>query len=366
VTKLHKLYEIGGQSPWLDNLRRAAIVSGELARLFAAGVRGVTSNPTIFQRSILDGADYDEQLAGLLGSGRSLEDAYWDMAVADVVAALDLLEPLHRRSGGGDGFVSIEVPGSVAHDTVATVAAARRLHDRIARPNLLVKVPATEESLPAIAQLTAEGRSINVTLIFGLERYAEVIEAYLSGLEARAGDLSGIRSVASFFLSRVDTEVDRRLEALGSPRAPALQGRAALAQAELAYELFHRSFSGPRWQRLAARGAHVQRPLWASTSTKNPAYPDLLYVTGLVAPETVNTMTETTIKALLDHGEVVPALGHRADEARVTLAELASLGVDMASVSRSLEDHGIDLFVAAFDQVLAAIAEKAERLSKAA
>ena len=366
MTILHTLYERGGQSPWLDNLRRAALVSGELERLVRAGIRGVTSNPTIFQRSMLAGSDYDGQLRSLLDARRSLEEAYWEMAITDVIAALDLLEPLYRSTGGADGFVSIEVAGAVAHDTAATVAAARELHDRIARPNLLVKIPATDESVPAIAQMIAEGRSINVTLIFGVDRYAEVLEAYLSGLEARGGDLSAIRSVASFFLSRVDTEVDRRLEEIGSPAALVLRGRAAVAQAELAYELFRQSFSGPRWERLAARGAHVQRPLWASTSTKNPAYPDLLYVTGLVAADTVNTMTEATIEALLDHGTVGRTLGEGGEQARATLGNLGALGVDMREVSGVLEEQGVGLFVRAFDEVLGAIGDKARQVRDAA
>ena len=366
MTILHTLYEGGGQSPWLDNLRREALVSGELECLVRAGIRGVTSNPTIFQRSILAGSDYDAQLRSLLDARRSHEEAYWELAISDVIAALDLLEPLYRSTGGADGFVSIEVAGAVAHDTAATVAAARWLQERIGRPNLLVKIPATEESVPAIAQMIAEGRSINVTLIFGLDRYAEVIEAYLSGLEARGGDLSAIRSVASFFLSRVDTEIDRRLEEVGSPAALALRGQAAVAQAELAYELFRQSFSGARWERLAARGAHVQRPLWASTSTKNPAYPDLLYVTGLVAPDTVNTMTEATIEAFLDHGTVGPIMGNGGERARAALGNLAALGVHMGEVSRVLEEQGVGLFVSAFVEVMAAIGEKARRLSDAA
>ena len=367
MTTLHELHEHGGQSPWLDNLRRAALVSGELERFIGAGIRGVTSNPTIFQRSVLGGSDYDAQLRDLLGAGRSVEEAYWDMAIADVVAALDLLDPLHRRSGGDDGFVSIEVPGAVAHDAQATVASARWLHDRIRRPNLMVKVPATDQGVDAIGRLTAEGHSINVTLIFGLERYAEVIEAYLSGLEARPdGDLSNIHSVASFFLSRVDAEIDRRLEQIASPPALALRGRGALAQAELAYELFRHSFSGRRWHRLAARGARVQRPLWASTSTKNPSYPDLLYVSGLVGPDTVNTMTEATIAAFLDHGTVTPSIGEGPDRAREVLGALDSLGVDLASVSRTLEEQGVGLFFSAFGEVLVAIQEKAHQIRSAA
>lgn len=359
MTTLHDLHDLGGQSPWLDNLRRAALASGELESRVAAGIRGVTSNPTIFQRSVLGGSDYDEQLRALVAAGRSFADAYWEMAIADVTAALDLLQPLYERSEGADGFVSIEVAGTVAHDTAATLRSARGLHDRIARPNLLVKIPATDEDIPAIRQMTAEGRSVNITLIFGLDRYREVIEAYLSGLEARDGDLSGIHSVASFFLSRVDAEVDRRLDEIGSPSALSLRGQAALAQAELAYELFRRSFAGPRWERLARRGARVQRPLWASTSTKDPASSDLLYVTGLVAPDTVNTMTEATIAAFLDHGTVGAGLGTAAADAQETLASLRSLGLEMAVVSRRLEEQGVRVFVSAFDEVLASIARKA-------
>ena len=358
MTSLHALYDQGGQSPWLDNLQRAALASGELEQLVAAGIRGVTSNPAIFQRSVLAGSDYDEQLRSLV-AGRSIDDAYWDMAITDVMAALDMLQPLYERSDGADGFVSIEVAGTVAHDTTATVRSARWLHDQVARPNLLVKIPATDEGIAAIRQMITEGRSINVTLIFGLDRYAEVIEAYLSGLEAHGGDLSGIHSVASFFLSRVDAEVDRKLEEIGSPSALASRGRAAVAQAELAYQLFRESFSGPRWQGLARRGARVQRPLWASTSTKNPAYPDLLYVTSLIAPDTVNTMTESTINAFVDHGTVAAALGTGAAEADATLRSLRSLGVDLAGVSRRLEEQGVALFVSAFDDVLRAMEQKA-------
>jgi transaldolase len=360
MTNLRTLYDDGGQSPWLDNLRRAALSSGELERLVAAGIRGVTSNPTIFQRSVLGGSDYDKELSALRSAGRSVEDAYWDMAITDVTDALDLLQPLYERSGGADGFVSIEVAGSVAHDTTATLRSARWLHDRIARPNLLVKIPATDEGIPAIGRMIAEGRSINVTLIFGLDRYAEVIEAYLSGLEAHGGDLSRIHSVASFFLSRVDVEIDGRLAEVGSPLALSLRGRAALAQAELAYELFRQRFSGPRWERLARAGARVQRPLWASTSTKNPGYPDLLYVSGLIAPDTVNTMTEATIDAFLDHGTVATTLGHGAADARSTLEGLELLGIHTAEVSRDLEERGVRQFVTAYDEVLRAIAAKWE------
>jgi transaldolase len=285
MTKLARLHDEQRQSPWLDNLSRNDLRSGALVRLVANGVRGVTANPTIVAKAIEGSDAYDGQFELLMTRGRSVEDAYWDLAVADVVDALAILRPTFDAAEGRDGFVSIEVSPTDASDTKATIEAARRLHDRIAQPNLLVKIPATSQGVPAIEAMIGEGRSINVTLIFSLPRYREVLQAYLSGLEAlaeRGGDLSSVHSVASFFVSRVDTEVDRRLENLGDARALGMRGRAAIAQAKVAYEMFRRAHSGARWERLAALGAHVQRPLWASTSTKNPAYPDTLYVDNLI------------------------------------------------------------------------------------
>jgi transaldolase len=363
VTILHDLYRQTGQSPWLDNLRRSALASGDLARRVDQGIRGVTSNPTIFQKSVSGGDDYDEQFQDLLATN-SVEEAYWELALTDVARALTLLRPVHDESGGADGFVSIEVAPSMAHDAESTVRAVRWLHGRLASPNALVKVPATAEGVDAIRRAVSEGHSINVTLIFGLERYAEVIEAYLSGLEAYGGDLSGVHGVASFFLSRVDTEVDRRLEAAGTAEAEALRGTAAVAQAKLAYRLFRERFSGPRWEALAARGARLQRPLWASTSTKNPAYSDLLYVEPLMGPDTVNTMPEETIAALLDHGRVATRIEEGADEARTTLDRLDQAGVDLAAVAAKLERDGVASFAASFDGLMQALTEKAAALTR--
>ena len=370
MTKLHELFERGGQSPWLDNLQRSYLSSGRLADLVAEGVRGLTSNPTIMAKAISAGADYDEEFAALKAKGLGIDDIYWDLVVGDVLGALDVLRPVFDESGGRDGFVSIEVAPSLAHDTEATTSAARDLHTRIDRPNCLVKIPATLEGVPAIRTMIAEGRSINVTLIFSLERYADVIEAYLSGLEAlvaAGGDPSGVASVASFFVSRVDTEVDRRLGEVadakaGTPEAEqarSLCGSAALAQARLAYGLYRERFSGPRWEALAAAGARTQRPLWASTSTKNPAYPDLLYVDGLVAPETVNTMPEDTVERFLDHGRAEPFDEAALAAASKTVADLAGLGIHLEDVAEVLEREGVASFAASFDDLIASLRDKA-------
>ena len=335
MSKLQRLYAEHGQSPWLDNLTRGYLRDGTLARMVGDGIRGVTANPTIFAKAIDGSADYDEQFASLTAAGCSVEDAYWELVVADITAALAVLRPVYDASGGTDGFVSVEVAPELARDTPATIAAARGLHERIDEPNLFVKIPATAEGVPAIEAMIAEGRSINITLIFSLARYAEVIEAYLSGLEAftgGGGDPSTVHSVASFFVSRVDTEVDRRLEAIGTDEALALRGRAAVAQAKLAYRLFQERFSGERWQRLADLGAHRQRPLWASTSTKNPAYPDTLYVDELIGPDTVNTLPELTIAAFEDHGTLARTIDTGVDEAAEVMRRLAAVGVDMDDV----------------------------------
>lgn len=360
MTKLHRLYDEQGQSPWIDDLKRRSVTGGRLAELIAQGVRGITSNPTIFQKAMTGSGDYDEQFATLLkDDGATVEDAYWTMAIEDISGALDLFGETYEESGGRDGFVSLEVPPAVAHDTEATVAIARRLHERIHEPNLFVKIPATKESTPAIRQMVSEGRNINVTLIFSLESYEDVIEAYLSGLEAHPGDLSNIASVASFFVSRVDTEVDRRLEAIGTDESASLRGRAAVAQAKLAYQLFRRQFSGERWQALQERGARVQRPLWASTSTKNERYPDLLYVDSLIGPDTVNTMPESTLMAWLDHGTVRRTVDEGVEEAEATLDRLEEIGVDMADVSATIEDEGVAAFSKSYEDLLGALKEKA-------
>ena len=362
MTKLRQLYDDHGQSPWLDDLTRHYLTGGGLRRLVGEGIRGVTSNPTIFQKAIAGSTDYDQQLRVLAGEHGS-EDSYWSMVVEDIQSALTVLRPVHDQSGGCDGFVSVELAPGLAHDPAASAAAARVLHRRIAAPNLFVKIPATAEGVPAVRQMISEGRNINVTLIFGLDRYDQIIEAYLSGLEAYPGDLSEIHSVASFFVSRVDTEVDRLLEAVGTPEALALRGATAVAQAKLAYELFRRRFSGPRWQALAARGAQLQRPLWASTSTKNPAYPDTLYVDSLIGPDTVTTMPEATIAAFEAHGTLARTVDRKVEEARATLDRLAEVGVDLDDVSRRLEDQGVAAFAKSYRELLATLDAKTAELT---
>lgn len=361
MDRLHRLHEVFGQSPWLDNLRRSHLTSGTLAALRDRGVRGLTSNPTIFQKAMTGTADYDDQFRRLLAN-HSVEDAYWQMVVTDITDALEILRPVYDASGGTDGFVSLELAPALAHNTKASEHDARDFHQRIAAPNLLVKIPGTAAGVPAVQQMITEGYNINITLLFSVERYGEVIEAYLSGLEAHEGDLSGISSVASFFLSRVDTQVDRRLEEIGTDRALALRGQAAVAQAKLAYQLFLDRFSGPRWDALAARGARVQRPLWASTSTKNPDYPDLLYVDNLIGPDTVNTLPDATIEAFLDHGVVRRTVDDDPDGARAALDALQEVGVDLADVSRVLEDEGVAAFAKSYDELLQALTDKANDL----
>lgn len=351
--RLISLYQDHGQSPWLDNLRRDWLRDGELARWVERGVRGVTSNPSIFQKAMTSSDAYVADFARLVSEGHSTLDAYWELVVDDIRGALEVLAPVHAESDGADGFVSVEVAPSLAHDTAGTVAAAADLHRRIPAPNLYVKIPATAEGLPAIPEAIASGISVNVTLIFGLERYAEVIDAYLAGLEQVEGDLSHLSSVASFFISRVDTEVDRRLEAIGTPEALDLRGTAAIAQARAAYALFQERIAEPRWQALAARGARVQRPLWASTSTKNPAYPDTLYVDELIGPDTVNTLPDATLEAFEDHGTLARRID--IDDGRDTLDRLAEVGIDLADVSAVLESEGVAAFETSFDDLVATL-----------
>ncbi|MGH9109961.1 MAG: transaldolase [Acidimicrobiales bacterium] len=372
MTKLHELYDRQGQSPWVDDLHREWLTGGHFAELCDRGVRGVTSNPTIFAKAIEGTGAYDEQLRSLTSS-MSVEGAYWEMVVDDIEDALGALRPVYDQSGGADGFVSLEVAPSLARDTGGSVASARSLHQRIHQANLLVKVPGTAEGVPAIRQLLSEGLSINVTLIFGLDRYDQVAEAYLSGLEAfaasGASDLSGVHSVASFFVSRVDTEVDRRLEALagggdgsGDPAILDLRGKTAVAQAQVAYEHFATTFAGPRWDSLAAKGARRQRPLWASTSTKNPHYPDLLYVDSLVGPDTVSTMPEPTLDAFIDHGRLERAVDTDLDAAHRVLDQVSGAGVDMADVSTTLEEQGVSSFSKSFDELLQSLTDKASAI----
>jgi transaldolase len=374
MTTLNDLYSKQGQSPWLDNLRRDYLTEGKLQKLVDQGIRGVTSNPTIFAKAIESGNFYDEQFKTLLET-KGVEDSYWELVIKDITDALAVLRPVHDSSDGVDGYVSIEVAPALAHDTAGTVAAARQLHQRIGLPNLFVKIPATVEGVPAIRTMIGESRSINVTLIFSLDRYEEVMEAYVGGLEdAVAGgatDLSGVRSVASFFVSRVDTEVDRRLEtAAGQAGDEAgrqalldARGTAAVAQAQQAYQRFLKVFSGPRWEALVAKGAKVQRPLWASTSTKNPAYPDLVYVDTLIGPDTVNTMPDETIAHFLDHGTVARTVDAAPAESAAALARLKTLGIDMGDVAKTLEDEGVASFAKSFDELMQSLSDKANALA---
>jgi transaldolase len=365
MTRLQRLFHEQGQSPWLDNLKRGYLSSGELTRFIEEGIRGITSNPTIFQKAIVGQAEYDDQFRSLMERKESIDDAYWDLVIDDVEHALALLRPIYDDSGAGDGFVSIEVAPGLANDTEGTIASARQLHERIDQPNLLVKIPGTAAGTPAIRQMIAEGRSINVTLIFSIERYGEVVDAYQSGLEACTGDLSRVHSVASFFVSRVDTEVDRRLQKIGTDEALGLRGKAAVAQAKLAYELFSERFRGDRWDALSDRGARVQRPLWASTSTKNPAYPDTLYVDSLIGPDTINTMPDATIDAFERRGTVACTISRDLDQAHQVMEDLARVGVDMADVGRTLEEEGVASFAKSFDELMGALSDKAAELTAA-
>jgi transaldolase len=365
VQELHAL----GQSVWLDFIERNMIQSGELARLVRDGVAGVTSNPTIFQQAISKSTAYEDQLRQIAASGAPAKSVFETLAVADIQAAADVLRPVYEAAGGHDGFVSLEVAPDLAHDTAATVAEARRLHAWVARPNLMVKVPATLAGIPAIRQLLAAGININVTLIFSLARYAAVMEAFLQGLEDRraAGEaIDHVASVASFFVSRVDSNVDAQLDKLaqGDPtqrdRYEGLKGKAAVANARLAYAQFERTFAGPRWAALTAAGARVQRPLWASTSTKNPAYPDLIYVDNLIGPHTVNTMPPQTLSALLDHGVLATTVTQGVDAAQADMAALAAAGIDMGAVTDELELDGVKKFADSFQDLLSAIEERKE------
>ncbi len=373
---LRTLREVG-QSVWLDFIERGLLRSGGLRRLVEEdGVSGVTSNPTIFDKAITGSAEYDAQLAELVSAGRTTPEIYEAVVSEDIRGAADTLRPVFDETRGADGCVSIEVSPLLAHDTAGTVQEVRRWSSLIGRPNVMVKIPATPEGIPAIEEMIAEGRSINITLIFSLQMYRRVIEAYLRGLERRAasgGPLHQVASVASFFVSRIDTEVDQRLASRIKDAAPAdasrlraLLGKAAIANAKLAYQLFREVFTGARFQALAGRGARVQRPLWASTSTKNPAYPDLLYAEALVGPDTVDTMPPQTLAAFRDHGRVSPgAVMEDVDGAAGLLAALAGAGVPIEDVTRVLLDAGVALFSESFNQLFAAIDAKRRSLAAA-
>lgn len=364
--RLIRLHEEFDQSPWLDNLQRGYLTSGELVRLRDSGIRGLTSNPTIFQKAIAGSADYDDQFRDLAADENPTLDDYWAMVLQDINGAADIFDPVYESSGGVDGYVSVEVDPGLAHDGDGTESAARDLHERLGRRNVMVKIPATAAGVAPIRQMLSEGRNINVTLIFSLDRYADVMEAYIDGLTAYAtqpgSDLSSVASVASFFISRVDTEVDRRLEAIGTSEALALRGKAAVAQGKLAYKLFQETFTGERWEALAALGARVQRPLWASTSTKNPEFPDTLYVDNLIGPHTVNTLPDSTIEAFVDHGNLARTVDDEVEAAEVVWASLAAVGVDMDDVAEQLEREGVASFQKSFTELIDALDTKASEL----
>jgi len=357
-----------GQSVWIDYLSRRLVHGGELARLIAEdAVVGITSNPTIFQKAISQGNAYDEQIKELLEQEDDAKEIFLHLAVRDVEHALDLLTRVHEENAE-DGYVSIEVDPNLAFDTEATYKEAIRLHEWIDRPNVYVKIPGTEPGLKAIEDCIADGRSINVTLLFSLQRHKESMEAYVAGLErfvAGGGDASKVRSVASFFVSRVDTEADKRLEAIGSEEALALRGKLAIANARIAYQHYKQVFSGERWQALEAKGALPQRCLWASTSTKNPEYRDVLYVEELIGPHTVNTMPEETIQAFQDHGEVRgDTVEDDLEEARSLLHEkLPAVGVDYDDVVATLEQEGVQKFADSFKELLDGVRHKRETVA---
>ncbi len=360
MSNLHAV-AAAGQSVWSDQISRSMLDTGELERRIAEdAVTGVTSNPSIFAKAIVGSDDYADQLTELLERDAATNEIVGALMTADLQRACDALSGVWESTNGVDGHVSVEVDPELAHETEPSVDEAREWVKRIDRPNLLVKIPATRAGLPVIAALIGEGISINVTLIFSLARYREVMEAYLAGLEtfrSVGGDVSKVASVASFFVSRVDSEVDARLDAIGTPEAKNLRGKAAVANALAAYDEFLQIFRGPRWESLAADGARVQRPLWASTSTKNPDYPDTLYVDSLVAPHTVNTMPLETIDAYQDHGSDRPKIFGPAEmaTARVILEELAEVGVDYDDVVQTLEDEGVEKFIASWRDLLSDI-----------
>jgi len=355
-----------GQSVWIDNLSRESNRSGHLLGLIEQNsVVGATSNPTIFQKAMSEGDAYDEEIAELARETSDAGAVFWKLAERDVCEACDIFSGVFERTEGRDGYVSIEVDPGLAYDTLHSFREAIRLHTEIAKPNLLVKIPATKPGLGAIEDVIAKGRSVNITLIFSLQRYAEVVESYIRGLErliAEGGDPRHVTSVASFFVSRIDTEADKRLDAIaGTDR---LKGRLAVANAKLAYQHYKESFSGPRWEFLASKGAKVQRVLWASTSTKNPAYPDTLYVDDLIGPETVNTMPEETMVAYQDHGNPAPRLEEGLEDAHRVFEELGHIGVDYDDVTDTLEREGVEKFMASFEEAVSSLASKVGAASR--
>lgn len=363
MTKLHDLSNLG-QSIWYDNIRRSLLEDGSLQALLNDGVMGVTSNPTIFEKAIAGSSDYDDAIQAMVAQTKilSAEEIYEALAVADIKNAADLLYPIYYRSQGVDGYISLEVSPTLAHDTQGTIADARRLWKQVDKPNVMIKVPATTAGIPAIATLIGEGINVNVTLIFSLESYEAVANAYITGLETRAlqgADVRNVASVASFFVSRVDSAVDAELMKKGNT---ALLGTIAIANAKVAYARFQQLFSGERWATLAAKGARVQRPLWASTGSKNPAYSDTIYIDNLIGADTVNTLPPAALTAFLDHGHVQATIAQGLDEARSHLAALNAAGIDLAAITQKLQEEGVASFAKSFQSLMASVAEKHNKL----
>jgi len=351
-----------GQAPWVDELSREDIKNGGLERMIEDGIVGVTSNPAIFQKAIAGSDLYDEQLQQLARNEDDPKEMFWGIAQTDIRDACEIFMPVYERTSGADGRVSLEVQPDIAYDSDATIEEAARLHELIDRPNLFVKIPATLQGLVSIEEMISRGKSINVTLIFSLERYREVVRAYIRGIKRLiegGGDPSGVRSVASFFVSRIDSEADSKLEEL---RADDLKGELAIANAKLAYQIYKEVFGGSRWKSLAEKGANRQRLLWASTSTKNPDYPDTIYVDNLVGPETVNTMSKKTIEAVMDHAEIRPTLEEGVEEAKELLKRLREAGFDYEDVTDTLEQEGIQKFADPFNEMLEEIKNKGRQL----
>ncbi len=367
-SRMPALLELG-QSIWLDYLRRGMLRSGELAGLIAAGLRGMTSNPTIFEQAIGKSTDYDDALAHVASSELSDAEIFEALAVDDVRGAADLFRSVYDRTNGADGFVSLEVSPGVARDTRATIAEARRLWREVDRPNAMIKIPGTKEGWPAIERCLTEGININITLLFSVEHYRRVADAYLAALEARVAKgepIDRLASVASFFVSRVDTEVDARLAGMGQPKAEELAGTIGIANARLAYAVFQGLTASDRWRRLAAKGAKVQRPLWASTGTKNPAYSDVLYLDQLIGRDTINTVPPDTLRKFEDHGTVAPTLAGHEDAAHERMERLAGVAVDFDDVTRVLEEEGIDKFAKSYASLTGTIAKKRKMVREGA
>ena len=369
MPKLIELEKLG-QSVWFDFIRRSLITSGELQALIDKGVRGITSNPAIFEKAIAGSNDYDEAIKKVIQTEKSIDEIYESLAIEDISMAADLLRSIYESTNGKDGYVSLEVNPHLADDTENTIAEARRLFETLNRPNVMIKVPATAAGIPAITALIGDGVNVNVTLIFGLENYKAVADAYLAGLEkllASGPSVKGghpvnrVASVASFFVSRVDSAVD---QALAEANAKELQGKIAIANSKVAYAEFKKIFSGPRWEELENKGARAQRVLWASTSAKNPDYPDTIYVDELIGPRTVNTLPPATVDSFIDHGKAAETLTLGVDEAQRQIEKLKTLGIDLNAITQKLQDDGVIAFAQPFDALMQSLADKRDRLAQ--